>query len=92
MLCNECMNSDERGPIQGGFIPDGFTPNPPLPPYQPPPKYTSEKCPRCNGIGRVSDGGLGSQECYRCKGWGALVLDQRTGQFVEQEEQEDRDE
>jgi len=48
-------------------------------------RYTPFKCPNCNGYGSVS---YGKRICPVCKGRGFLVIDQKTGLPVDDDDDE----
>jgi DnaJ-class molecular chaperone len=52
------------------------------------PKYIPFKCPNCNGYGTIS---YGKYKCKVCDGKGYLIIDQRSGQKVDDDEKEKTD-
>jgi len=49
------------------------------------PKYIPFKCPNCNGYGSLS---YGKVECKPCGGKGIIIIDQKTGLKVEDDDDE----
>lgn len=50
-----------------------------------PQKYSSQRCPVCNGFGTLKSGVL---VCHGCKGKGFIVIDNKTGIPVERKTDE----